>query len=54
MPLVDAVVNAVGSIGIGNIKGVLRSTFLGKAANEISPNITKLVECYIKLKTNKT
>uniref|UniRef100_A0A915PDQ2 SUN domain-containing protein n=1 Tax=Setaria digitata TaxID=48799 RepID=A0A915PDQ2_9BILA len=30
LPFVDAVVNAVGNIGIGNIKGVFESTFLSK------------------------
>ncbi|EJW82543.1 hypothetical protein WUBG_06546 [Wuchereria bancrofti] len=41
LPLVNAVVNAVGSIGIGNIKGVIESTFLSKRTEVSLHNITR-------------
>ncbi|KAM3727702.1 SUN domain-containing ossification factor [Dirofilaria immitis] len=41
LPFVDAVVNAVGSIGIGNIKGVLESTFLMKRTKVSLHNVAR-------------
>ncbi|KAK6113373.1 Sad1 / UNC-like C-terminal family protein [Brugia pahangi] len=51
LPLVNAVVNAVGSIGIGNIKGVLESTFLSKRTGVSSHNITRINITMVELCT---
>ncbi|EJD76412.1 hypothetical protein, variant [Loa loa] len=48
-PLVNAVVNVVGSIGIVDIKGVLESTFLLKRTGASSYNITRRNAAVVEL-----
>ncbi|CAG9531435.1 unnamed protein product [Cercopithifilaria johnstoni] len=51
LPFVDAVVNAVGSIGIGNIKDVFESAFLSKRTGASTHNITRSNATVVELCT---
>ncbi|VDM98906.1 unnamed protein product [Thelazia callipaeda] len=57
LPFVDAVVNAVGNIGIGDIKDVLKSTFSSKSresSHSVSREAVAIVELCTKCYTDTT